>query len=83
MLGENAKGALLYQIAIKLKLDPKQLSSKSLEVAESLHTILGNQGYTFVEGLIIREIKVTFDIPLKDGSSFAQAVSEARQKFLS
>jgi hypothetical protein len=82
-LGENAKLALHYQIGSKLHLDAKQFPSRPLEVAEGLHTILGDSGYSFMERLIIREIKTTFNLHLKDGMPLSQVVSEAREKFLS
>ncbi|HYB04606.1 MAG TPA: hypothetical protein VED17_09090 [Nitrososphaerales archaeon] len=82
-LGENAKLALYYQIGSKLNLDAKQFPTRPLDVAESLHKILGDSGYVFIERLMIREIKVTFDLHLKEGMSFSQVVSHAREKFLS
>jgi hypothetical protein len=81
-LGENAKLALYYQISSKLNLDPKLFPAKPLAVAEGLHVILGDQGYSFIERLIIREIMKTFKLQVGDGISIAQAVSEARGKFL-
>jgi hypothetical protein len=82
-LGENAKLALYYQIGSKLKLDVSQFPSRPLGVAESLHEILGNAGYSFMEKLIIREIKATFNLHLQEGMPLTQVVSHAREKFLS
>ena len=75
--------ALYYQVGSKLNLDAKQFPTRPLEVAEDFHKILGDAGYSFIERLIIREIKATFNLHFKEGTSLAHVVSEAREKFLS
>jgi len=82
-LGENAKLALFHQIFSEFGLESSQFRSRPLEVANCLHKILGDVGYSFIEKLIIREINATFNLQLRSGTSLTEAVSEAQKKFLS
>lgn len=66
---------------VKAGLDESQLESRPLEVAVYLRGILGDLGYSFVEKLMVHEISVAFDVNLKKGISFEEAVYEARKKF--
>jgi hypothetical protein len=82
-LGENAKQALYYQLHSEFGLPSNQFQSRPLEVADGLHKILGDVGYSFVEKIILREIYKSFDLHLRNGTSLPEAVAEARKKFLS
>ncbi len=82
-LGDDAKQALYHRMTSVYGLEPKQLRSRPLDVAEYLHEILGDVGYSFFEKLIIKEIKTVFNFSLRDGVSFGEVVAEARRKFLS
>ena len=81
-LGEASKVALYYQVGSKFRLDSSQFESRPLEVADDLHKILGDVGYSFIRKLIVREISKSFNISFREGISLPQAVSEARKKFL-
>jgi hypothetical protein len=82
-LGDTAKLALYHQVATVYGLDPHQLRSRPLDVAQYLHKLLGDAGYAFIERLMIREIKTTFKLSMRDGVALSEAISEARRKFLS
>lgn len=81
-LGESSKLALYYQVASKYGLESSEFESRPAELAERLHALLGDVGYSFVEKLIIREVCSTFGLAPKDGMRLSEAISEARKKYL-
>ena len=81
-LGDSAKLALFHQMETVYGLKATEFRSKPLDVAENLHKILGDVGYSFLEKLMLHEIKSTFKVPLRDGIHLPEAVAEARKKFL-
>ena len=83
VFGETAKQALYHQIGSKFRLTHAELQSRPLDTAEYLHRILGDAGYSFIEKLIVREIRISFGITMRNGISLSEAVTEARKNFLS
>jgi hypothetical protein len=81
-LGETSKVALYYQIASKYGLDSAEFGSRPLEVANHLHDLLGDVGFSFIQKLIIREICTSFKLRPMDGVRLSEVVSEARKKYL-
>ncbi len=81
-LGETAKLALYHQVVSEYGLQPNQLQSRPFELLEYLQKILGQAGYSFIEKLVIREIKTYFNLNPRDGITLSEAISEARTKFL-
>lgn len=81
-IGESAKAALYYRIATKASVSPSEIQFRPLELTGGMREILGEAGYSFIERLIIREISSSFNLSLRGGICFSEAVSEARKKFL-
>jgi hypothetical protein len=78
-LGETSKTALYYQIATRKKIERRQLETRPLEVVEGLRDLLGVSGYAFFEKLIARELKMTFDLNLREGASVKEAVEQLKK----
>ena len=83
ILGESTKKALYYQISRRYNIELSQIKNKAPEVVNSLHEILGEVGYSFIEMKIVNEVSSSFSLGLDVGTSFEEAVTEARKKFLS
>jgi hypothetical protein len=81
-LGEGVKVSLYFQVQEKYKIPKEELSSRSSELIENLHTILGTSGTSLVERLIVREITKSFGLSEVTGTSIQGVVMKARTKFM-
>jgi hypothetical protein len=81
-LGEASKQALYYQVTMKSGLKSDELQFKPLEVLKYLRLILGDVGYTFIEKLIVREIRMNFNLTPANVFDLQEVISQARKKFL-
>jgi hypothetical protein len=81
-LGEGIKQSLYYQIQQKYNLPREQITFKPREVIKHLEQILGATGSLFVEKLIIREIRNSFELEFECNIPLTTVIIEARKKFL-
>ncbi len=80
--GEGVKRSLYYQMERKYHLSREILATKPEVVIELLRLILGPTGSSLIERLVVREIRIAFDLKLGGNSTLTDVMKEARQKFL-
>jgi hypothetical protein len=81
-LGEGVKQSFYFQISQNSRLPTDLLSFKPDEVIESLRSILGPFGSSFVEKTIVREIRREFSLEFEENLPLSSAIESARKKFL-
>ena len=80
--GEGVKRSLYYQMETKYHLSRQVAAVKPELVIELLRIILGPTGSSLIERLIVREIRITFELNFGGNSTLEAVMKEARQKFL-
>ncbi|MFI5421919.1 MAG: hypothetical protein ACHQ1H_13200 [Nitrososphaerales archaeon] len=81
-MGADVRDSLYFQIQEKYKIPKEKLATHPLELIEHLEEILGVTGSSFVEKLIIREIRKSFDLNEKSPQPLELVIQEARSKFM-
>ena len=81
-LGAGVRQSLYFQIERKFHVQKGELEHKPSEVIEHLQEILGPTGSSFVEKLLIREIRKEFDLEFEQEQSLDSVIAHARRKFL-
>ena len=80
--GESPRSLLYYMIVNRCCLQKDDLPFKPLELSECLRKILGDAGGNLIEQLTITQIRSNFGITVRKGCSLAEAIEQARNRFL-
>lgn len=83
LLGAGVKESFYYRIEKEYHLPAEEFSTRPREMIDHLEAILGTTGSSFVEKLIVREIRNEFKLESRPGSNLMATIGEARAKFLS
>jgi hypothetical protein len=81
--GEGVKLSFYYQIEKQYSVPKEKIPFKPNEIIEYLRLILGPTGSSFVEKLIVGEIRNMFGLGFEGNMPLTTVIREARKKFLS
>ena len=82
-LGIGAKRSFYYQIKVGHGSTSGNILASPDDLIQYLEEIAGPIGSQEVQSLIVRQIKISFGLELKCGTSLSEAIVAARRKYLS